>query len=88
MLAFFGLLAGYFFYVYVAIFRRSERAVADDGPRSMPMDVNEWVIRPLLANLSVIGLFLIPMITMRLSRKRSGPARSSCWRPRPCATSR
>jgi hypothetical protein len=30
------------------------------------MDVNEWVIRPLLSNASVIGLFLIPMITMRL----------------------
>ena len=38
------------------------------------MDVNEWVIRPLLANLSVIGLFLIPMITMRLfaEEKRTG----------------
>ena len=42
--------------------------------RGMPMDVNEWVIRPLLSNLSVIGLFLIPMITMRLfaEEKRSG----------------
>ncbi len=38
------------------------------------MDVNEMVIRPLLANLSVIGLFMIPMITMRLfaEEKRSG----------------
>ncbi len=42
--------------------------------RGMPMDVNEWVIRPLLSNLSVIGLFMIPMITMRLfaEEKRSG----------------
>ena len=42
--------------------------------RGMPMDVNEWVIRPLLMNVSVIGLFLIPMITMRLfaEEKRSG----------------
>ena len=40
----------------------------------MPMDVNEYVIRPLLSNASVIGLFLIPMITMRLyaEEKRSG----------------
>jgi len=42
--------------------------------RPMPMDVNEWVIRPVLMNVSVIGLFLIPMITMRLfaEEKRSG----------------
>jgi len=38
------------------------------------MDMNEWVIRPLLMNVSVIALFLIPMITMRLfaEEKRSG----------------
>ena len=42
--------------------------------RSTPMDVNEWVIRPLLMNVSVIALFMIPMITMRLfaEEKRSG----------------
>jgi ABC-2 type transport system permease protein len=40
----------------------------------MPMNVNEEVIRPLLSNVSVIGLFLIPMITMRLfaEEKRTG----------------
>jgi len=40
----------------------------------MPMDVGEWVIRPVFSNVSVIGLFLIPMITMRLfaEEKRSG----------------
>jgi ABC-2 type transport system permease protein len=38
------------------------------------MDVNDWVIRPVLMNVSVIGLFMIPMITMRLfaEEKRSG----------------
>jgi ABC-2 type transport system permease protein len=38
------------------------------------MDVNEWVVRPVLMNVSVIGLFMIPMITMRLfaEEKRSG----------------
>jgi ABC-2 type transport system permease protein len=46
--------------------------------RGMPMDVNEYVIRPLLSNASVIGLFLIPMITMRLFAKRSAPAPLSC----------
>jgi len=34
--------------------------------RGFPMDVNEWVVRPALMNVSVIGLFLIPLITMRI----------------------
>lgn len=73
VLAFFGLLAGYFFYVYVAIFV-SRGMESQMMGRGMPMDVNEWVIRPMLSNLSVIGLFMIPMITMRLfaEEKRSG----------------
>lgn len=70
---FFALITGYFFYVAVAIFvqRGMESQMAGQG---MPMDVNEWVIRPVLSNISVIGLFLIPMITMRLfaEEKRSG----------------
>lgn len=73
VMAFFGLIAGYFFYVYVAIFVSRSMESQMMG-RGMPMDVNEWVIRPLLSNLSVIGLFMIPMITMRLfaEEKRSG----------------
>ena len=73
VMAFFGLIAGYFFYVYVAIFVSRSMESQMMG-RGMPMDVNEWVIRPLLSNLSVIGLIIIPMITMRLfaEEKRSG----------------
>jgi ABC-2 type transport system permease protein len=39
-----------------------------------PMNLNEQVLRPLLANVNVIGLFFIPLITMRLfaEEKRSG----------------
>ena len=42
--------------------------------QAMPMSVNEYVIRPLLSNISVVGLFFIPMITMRLfaEEKRMG----------------
>src|SRR5207247_8874060 len=38
------------------------------------MNINEQVIRPLLSNARVIGLFFIPMITMRLfaEEKRTG----------------
>ena len=40
----------------------------------IPMNINEQVVRPLLANINVIGLFFIPLITMRLfaEEKRSG----------------
>jgi ABC-2 type transport system permease protein len=42
--------------------------------QSFPMNINEQIIRPLLSNVDVIGLFFIPMITMRLfaEEKRSG----------------
>ena len=36
--------------------------------------MNEWVVRNVLSNMSVVGLFIIPMITMRLfaEEKRTG----------------
>ncbi len=73
LMAFFALIAGYFFYVATAIFVSRGMESAMSG-RGMPMNVNEWVIRPVLSNVSVIGLFLIPMISMRLfaEEKRSG----------------
>ncbi len=73
LMAFFALISGYFFYIATAIFvqRGMESQMMGQG---FPMDVNEWMIRPVLSNVSVIGLFLIPMITMRLfaEEKRSG----------------
>ena len=56
---------GYFVYVGMESQMRGE---------PFPMNVNEQIIRPLLSNMSVVGLFFIPMITMRLfaEEKRSG----------------
>jgi ABC-2 type transport system permease protein len=73
VMALFGILSGYFFYLYVAFFVEGSMRSQMMG-RNMPMDVNDMVIRQFLANLSVIGLFMIPMITMRLfaEEKRSG----------------
>jgi ABC-2 type transport system permease protein len=73
LMAFFGLISGYFFYVATAIFVQRGFESQMMG-RGFPMDVNEWVIRPLMMNVSVIALFLIPMITMRLfaQEKSSG----------------
>src|SRR5207237_9252185 len=73
LMAIFAVIFGFFFYSYTAMFvvRGMESQMMGRG---MPMDVNEWVIRPVLQNASVIGLFLIPMITMRLfaEEKRTG----------------
>ncbi len=73
LMAFFALIFGYFFYAAVAIFvlRSTDPMMMQRG---MPMDVNEWVVRPVMMNVSVIGLFIIPMITMRLfaEEKKSG----------------
>jgi ABC-2 type transport system permease protein len=70
---FFALIAGYFFSLATATFVQQGLQSAMMG-RSQPMDVNEWVIRNLLSNISVIGLFMCPMITMRLfaEEKRTG----------------
>ncbi|MEN6534839.1 MAG: ABC transporter, partial [Bryobacteraceae bacterium] len=61
LMAVFALIFGYFFYVATAIFV-SRSLESQMMGQSYPMDLNEWVIRPLLMNASVIGLFLIPMI--------------------------
>jgi ABC-2 type transport system permease protein len=73
VMAFFALISGYFFYVAVVYFVRMSVQSSMMG-QNQPMSVNDSVVRPLLSNISVIGLFLIPMITMRLfaEEKRSG----------------
>src|SRR5207245_3325149 len=73
LMAIFAVIFGFFFYSATAFFVMRGMEAQMMG-RGQPMDVNEWVIRPLLSNASVIGLFLIPMITMRLyaEEKRSG----------------
>jgi len=73
VIAFFGLISGYFFYVAIVFFVQASIQSAMTG-QGQPMSVNEQVIRPIFSNISVIGLFLIPMITMRLfaEEKRTG----------------
>jgi ABC-2 type transport system permease protein len=73
VMAFFGLISGYFFYVAIVFFVQASIQSSIQG-QGQPMSVNEQVIRPIFSNISVIGLFLIPMITMRLfaEEKRSG----------------
>jgi ABC-2 type transport system permease protein len=73
LIAMFAVIFGYFFWNVVGyfVFMGVQQQM---GGRPFPMNLNEQIIRPLLQNVSVLGLFLIPLITMRLfaEEKRSG----------------
>jgi gliding motility-associated transport system permease protein len=73
LLTMFAIIFGFFYWNSVGYFNMVGLESQMRG-QSFPMSVNEYVIRPLLSNVSVIGLFFIPMITMRLfaEEKRSG----------------
>jgi ABC-2 type transport system permease protein len=73
LLTIFALLSGVFTYDMAALFVRAGFESQMQG-QSFPMNVNEQVLAPLLSNISVIGLFLIPLISMRLfaEEKRQG----------------
>src|SRR6202008_1754227 len=73
LLAMFAIVFGFFFWngVSAFVFVGMESQMRGEG---FPMNINEFLIRPLISNVSVIGLFLIPMMTMRLfaEENRSG----------------
>jgi ABC-2 type transport system permease protein len=73
LLAIFAFLSGVFTYIISASFVRASLEGQMSG-QSMPMNVNEQVIAPLFSNIAVVGLFLIPLISMRLfaEEKRQG----------------
>jgi ABC-2 type transport system permease protein len=73
LLVMFGLICGFFFWNELAYFVVEGIQMQMRG-QNAPMNINEQIIRPLLSNVAVIGLFFIPMITMRLfaEEKRTG----------------
>ena len=73
LLVMFAVIFGFFFWNALGYFVNATMEAMLEG-ENFPMNVNEQVVRPLLANLNVIGLFFVPMITMRLfaEEKRSG----------------
>jgi ABC-2 type transport system permease protein len=73
LLVMFGLIFGFFFWNALGYFVLMGMQAQMRG-QMFPLNINEEVIRPLLSNVSVIGLFFIPMITMRLfaEEKRTG----------------
>ncbi|MFY9978721.1 MAG: ABC transporter permease [Candidatus Sulfotelmatobacter sp.] len=73
LLTMFALIFGFFFWNALGVFIIEGMEMQMRG-QSFPMNINEQIIRPLLSNASVLGLFFIPMITMRLfaEEKRTG----------------
>ena len=73
LLAMFALIFGYFFWTLIGYFVFEGIQMQMRG-QNFPMSINEQIVRPLLSNISVIGLLIIPLITMRLfaEEKRTG----------------
>jgi ABC-2 type transport system permease protein len=73
LLTMFAVIFGFFFWSALMYFVMMGMESQMRG-QAFPMNLNEELIRPLLANANVIGLFLVPMITMRLfaEEKRTG----------------
>ena len=73
LLTMFAFIFGWFFWNVLGYFVSMGMAAMQRG-QMFPMNGNEEVIRPLLSNVGVIGLFFIPLITMRLfaEEKRTG----------------
>ncbi|HLJ90133.1 MAG TPA: ABC transporter permease [Candidatus Angelobacter sp.] len=73
LLTMFALLFGWFFWVTLRAFVEHGMEMQMRG-QAIPMNINEEIIRPMLFNVGIIGLFFIPLITMRLfaEEKRTG----------------
>ncbi len=73
LMTIFAVIFGYFFFSAAAYFVQASMQSQMQG-QNQPMNVNDFIIGPLLGNASVVGLFLIPMISMRLfaEEKRAG----------------
>src|SRR5207245_5641663 len=75
VIGFWSLLYGYFFVAILSFFVRQSMQMNQfgmQGPQSM--NINQQLIRPLLQNVNILVLFLMPMVTMRTyaEEKRSG----------------
>jgi len=70
-----SLLYGYFFVAILQFFVRQSMQMNQFGMQGpQAMNVNQQLIRPLLQNVDILVLFLMPMVTMRTyaEEKRSG----------------
>ena len=75
VLGFFALLYGWFYVTMLNYFVRQSMQVSQfGGPGAEAMNVNQVMLRPLVQNVTILLLFLMPMVTMRsyAEEKRSG----------------
>ncbi|MCM3880559.1 MAG: ABC transporter permease [Vicinamibacterales bacterium] len=72
IIGFFALVFGWFYFVALDYFMRTSMQMGMPGQGQV--NVNTMAIRPLLQNVSVVALFVLPLITMRTysEEKRSG----------------
>ncbi len=70
----FALLYGYFFIALLNYFVHQSMQMGQFGMGPQAQNVNQQLIRPLLQNVTIIVLFMMPMVTMRTyaEEKRSG----------------
>jgi len=61
----FALLYGYFFVTILYYFIRNSMQMGQFGMGPQAMNVNQAMLRPLLQNVTILVLFVMPMITMR-----------------------
>ena len=74
VLGLFSLLYGYFFYAILIYFVRQSTQSGQFGSNGQTLNINQDMIRFLMQNITILVLFLMPMITMRTysEEKRSG----------------
>jgi ABC-2 type transport system permease protein len=72
VIGFFALVFGWFFYVSITFFLQASLQMGMPGAGQI--NVNSMAIRPLLSNIAVVALFMLPLITMRTyaEEKRTG----------------
>ena len=73
VLGFFALAYGYFYVVMLQYFVRASMQMGQFGGQQA-MNINQDMLRPVIQNVTVVMLFLLPVITMRTyaEEKRSG----------------
>jgi ABC-2 type transport system permease protein len=74
VLGFWALLYGYFFVAILQFFVRQSMQMSQFSQGPQAMNINQQLIRPLVQNVTILVLFLMPMVTMRTysEEKRSG----------------
>ena len=72
IIGFFSLVFGWFYFVSLSFFMQASMQMGMPGQGQV--NINNMAIRPLLSNVAVVALFMLPLITMRTysEEKRSG----------------